>query len=583
MNSQKEYEIIATCHDDNFSTLIDKGLCGDNVNWELYADRGLYIYGKGNMSNFVGIYLHDVPWEPYYNEIQYVVIENGVSGIGTTAFAGCYNLQKVLVADSVLSIGSSAFYGCVSLQNVVLHEGIKSIGEFAFYECKSLHDFVIPSTVTEIGNFAFHKCLNLECIEIGENVTSLGASAFHECYGMRSAVIGGGVTNISGSLFGDCYSLMTVVLPDSIVSIEERAFNECMNLKSVYYYGTAQQWNEIEIEDENAYLVDSKIYFDSTYEIHDESIFNIYRRESNQTPVMYSGSCGENVKYELHDDGGLYIYGKGLMTDYQIFEDTPWNDEKSSIKYVDIESGVTNVGTYSFVDCKALQVVKISGSVTRIGKNAFRGCRALQSVDMNEGVTNIESFAFGGCSSIKTVVIPDSVVNIGSNAFEVCQSLRSVKIGSGVVSIGVSAFCFCTDLQSVIVGENVADIEVCAFYSCPKLLNVYYNKAENNWNTINFGDNNGYITEANIHFDTSSDFEIPAFEGTLSVATASFEKSDNESIMTGDSAAVAIGVSSASVFYANDIVSAAVVMCIVVAIIAVICAVALIIRKNKNK
>lgn len=85
------------------------GVTGE-CRWTLRDDGLLIISGTGAIgSNAFGDHADD---------IQSVVIEEGVTKIGGSAFGGCSNLTSVTIPGSVKSIGSSAFSGCTSLTDV---------------------------------------------------------------------------------------------------------------------------------------------------------------------------------------------------------------------------------------------------------------------------------------------------------------------------------------------------------------------------------------------------------------------------------------------------------------------------------
>ena len=147
------------------------------------------------------------------------------------------------------------------------------------------------------------------------------------------------------------------------------------------------------------------------------------------------------------NNGVLTVSGTGDMPDYsQVF--SPWDNYKSSITSVVIESGITNIGPVAFNGCTTVSSVTIPNtvklidrwalsqcsftsidipsSVTSIGYGAFQGCKSLTSVTIPEGVTTLGDYAFYGCSGLTSVTIPHTIQTIGDDAFESCSSLESI-------------------------------------------------------------------------------------------------------------------------------------------------------------
>lgn len=212
-----------------------------------------------------------------------------------------------------------------------------------------------------------------------------------------------------------------------------------------------------------------------------------------------SGTCGDNLTWELSDDGTLTISGTGNMEDYREKNYTtgstsPWFAYAPNIKGVVLEEGVTSIGNYAFYDCTNLVSATIPEGVTRIGERAFSYCGNLTSVNIPNGVTYIGFWAFSNCRNLTNVTIPASATRFSESAFvycdkltsagpldgdynikfgwtdaippyvfENCGSLTSVAIPEGITSIGFYAFCR-TGLTSVTLPSTLTDIENYAFY-----------------------------------------------------------------------------------------------------------------------
>ncbi len=80
-----------------------------NLTYELYASGLLRISGNGEMID---------PWLSSRESVTKVVIENGVTSIGSNAFNYCTNLVSIDIPHSVTSIGDYAFHDCNSLRCV---------------------------------------------------------------------------------------------------------------------------------------------------------------------------------------------------------------------------------------------------------------------------------------------------------------------------------------------------------------------------------------------------------------------------------------------------------------------------------
>lgn len=84
------------------------GKCGENLTWTLDANGTLTISGTGAMYNYQ--YVDQTPWYAHQAMIKSVIIEDGVTTIGNSAFEAM-PVQKISIGNSVQSVGSFALAG----------------------------------------------------------------------------------------------------------------------------------------------------------------------------------------------------------------------------------------------------------------------------------------------------------------------------------------------------------------------------------------------------------------------------------------------------------------------------------------
>lgn len=128
------------------------GVTGDCV-WTYDEDsQTLTVSGSGAMANYQDSTV--VPWFQWQGKIKYLVIENGVTTIGDSAFAFCGGIGYADLPESVTAIGNEAFKS-TGVTSVWLPEGLTSIGVSAFRECAKLWQINFPESLQSIGQAAF--------------------------------------------------------------------------------------------------------------------------------------------------------------------------------------------------------------------------------------------------------------------------------------------------------------------------------------------------------------------------------------------------------------------------------------------
>ena len=499
-----------------------------DLTWTLTADGTMTISGSGAMKGYS--WYSGSPAAQKKDNVKKVVIEDGVTSIGMSAFNDCDSLTSITIPESVTSIRAYAFESCGKLASITIPKSVTSIGTYAFSGTPWLTNkqqendslvivngilidgtacsgkVTIPDGVTSIGEGAFYNCSSLTSIEIPEGVTSIGDYAFGYCSSLASIEIPSSVTSIGNYAFRDCSSLASIEIPSSVTSIGDSAFDSCTGLtsitipKSVTSIGSVvfYQCNKLTV-----YLEEGSTLTSGQLGVDENKISS------------YQSWTEDNLTWTLTADGTMTISGTGTMMDYDIV-DSPAAQKKDSVKKVVIEDGVTSIGNGAFKYCSSLTDITIPGSVTSIGTYAFSGCTALTEVLLENGSTlTSENFgevadkvvirwnegnltwtldaegtmAISGTgamknygtnnspaaqkkASVKKVVIEDGITSIGDYAFFDCSSLTSIEIPEGVTSIGEGAFSNCRNLASIEIPESVTSIGDFAFFGCGDSLEI---------------------------------------------------------------------------------------------------------------
>lgn len=96
------------------------GTCGVNASWILSENGVLTISGSGDVNDFESA--ADIPWYDYKGSIVEVIINEGITNIGTNSFYGLFSMNKITVPVSLKKIESYIFAQCNALTEV-LYEG----------------------------------------------------------------------------------------------------------------------------------------------------------------------------------------------------------------------------------------------------------------------------------------------------------------------------------------------------------------------------------------------------------------------------------------------------------------------------
>ena len=256
--------------------------------------------------------------------------------------------------------------------------------------------------------------------------------------------------------------------------------------------------------DQKAQLPEAEEIFTSLFEY-----FNSLTAPTSD--VLASGTCGDNLTWELTDDGVLTISGTGEMVSYDSQSDTPWYSYLSNIQKIVIEDGITSIGDYAFgvATYPNVSSVTVPQSVTKLGLYAFGGNNiqihypgtmeqwlsldfyfradtwAAPGAVCSDGTILTLGFCgeYGVSGSPRYVLTGDGCMRIygtGDMQFNknltnrshwssYNSSITSVVVEDGVTSIADYSFDRCKNLTTVTLPDNLRSIGTYAFRSCTAL------------------------------------------------------------------------------------------------------------------
>lgn len=279
---------------ENKSGIVDSGTCGENLTWTLDENGLLTISGTGQMENYgIGSL---APWDE--SSVVEVNIENGITAIGSDAFAGCYNLRKVSIPESVQQINFRAFLGCENLTSIKIPNSVILVGGWAFEAC-GLTDITLSSNLTSIGWGMFASCKQLTQFEIPSYITSIESAAFEWCENLTQVKISPNVTNIGDYAFAET-GLTSVVIPDSVQEIGDKAFSKCCELASIKFEGDAPKLFSNSFEG-----VKAIVYYPAENTTWTENLMQDYG--GTITWVAYDPDFGSTEEPEQPDDTLSYM------------------------------------------------------------------------------------------------------------------------------------------------------------------------------------------------------------------------------------------------------------------------------------
>ncbi|MCR5844946.1 MAG: leucine-rich repeat protein [bacterium] len=318
------------------------GSCGDGVTYSIDMETGTLTLSGMGATNDYGNSMFS-PFSPYRWYIKTLIVEEGITGLGSCLTAGFTNCTSVSLPSTLERIGWA---------------------DFANYE--KLKEITLPSSVARIDGQAFSNT-GLETINY------LGTME------QWAAVV---VSNQGNDILGTD-ALVIQGHTHNFVKVESHAATCGAAGYDVYECSCGSSYNQ-ETEPatgEHIWGADERC-----------TVCGALRPPD---PDARSGKCGEDVYWAYDEESGvLSITGSGPMIDYGNSAYSPFSPFAYYVKALEVGEGVTTLGSCSTTSFRNCTSISLPSTLERIGWAAFANDEKLKEITLPSSVARIDSEAF---------------------------------------------------------------------------------------------------------------------------------------------------------------------------------------------
>lgn len=407
--------------------------------------------------------------------ITKVIVEDGITGIGTDAFSYLALNGTITFNENVTYYGSGVYSYCPLITTV----------DFTNFKPKNVSDYWIPGhemltgSAVPYGFFDKDKSLNT-CIVDGktytgelalpERIDTICTAAFRGT-GFDTINFDNGLKDIKEvGPYGmsNLANIDTFTYPGNVDFYSGESPNG-NKTSSVVLTGSSIkkliiQKDVKELPDAFAYQLKAleEVIFEGEIESIGSNAFGGCEKlesvELGKVKSMGNGvfiNCPSLKSLKIEGDENLVLSSNTVASwgtnwpgaaPLEIFElgagtiNFNLNGKKDTLKEVKLGDGVKDIPDYFLSGCTKLETLEIGNGITKIGNRAFEQT-AITSITIPDSVTAIGKQAFNGCTSLTEVNISKNskLETIGDGAFYDTRVLKMYLPG-GVKTLGVGAF-----------------------------------------------------------------------------------------------------------------------------------------------
>ena len=427
-----------------------------------------------------------------------------VTGIGVKGFGG-----GRMVAENSYNI-----YGVRQIKKLIIPEGVTYLGYSAFAELPNLTEVTLPDTLEFIDDECFAYCPKLKSIEIPDSVKSIGDYAFAKCTSLKEAKLPAGITELKNT-FHECSSLKSITIPESVTSIDG-AFSFCTDLEEVI-------WNSDNITD-----ITGGSFLNTKWFINYPEEYILI--DNGKYLYAYTGHSEEfTIPDGVERVQGWAFGQEGVSTEG--IKDTlkkitvPANFKEvtggmfagmSKLEEVVFEGDIYKIGPDAF-SCCGFSEFTVPDGVRYINSEAFSDCENLKTIKLPEGLEFIGDRCFSYCKSLENITLPESLTGIGTRVFEFCDSLKKLNVPEGIADkLDKYTFRACKVEKAIFKGDMTDQV----YYSLPKIA----------WDGVNTDENGFIILDDVIVSYVGNDKHVDIPEGVKGIGKKVFTNLEVETV-----------------------------------------------------
>ena len=452
----------------------DQGRIGENMVYVVSGEEGkmtLTIKGYGLADN-----RERAPWFPYRDQIQKVVLEEGVQALDiSSAFAEMKNLEEVSLPSTLVGIPYQAFYHSDKLKDITIPASVEDIGHNAFVKENSTGEKNkiknLSSVFLSSPKFYDENCTTVEqtatkkAEELDNQKLKVDTLKFYTYPGFASFL------EIQTSE-NHPYNLYLIHTDDAskVITLDDFKdgdnFKDALRLKNRHTWSTGLNKNLQKVFHYSA-VDESKWLNNTTYYCYVIATKKAKGKTIVSDILKTTVKVGDPANLLPEQEGSLKWKmtkeGNDLESNRPIYK---LSISGNDIPDASLPNGLRpwNKVLYALRNSDPKVKLELSEGITRLGKDALRGIDTISGdLILPDSIREIADSVFSNVSFEGKIKFPAQLKTIGNNAFEESRFNADLVLPEGLQSIGESAFRG-NNIGNITIPTTVRKIGLYAFY-----------------------------------------------------------------------------------------------------------------------